>query len=64
MMQWLAMVQIAHFCFLFGDYAQVHEHEEPCNGNGERTLGEISLGPFDNMCHSWKFHEFAQWLFN
>ena len=37
-----------HFKLPFGDYAQVHQHEEPCNSDKERTLGAISLGPIDN----------------
>ena len=44
-----------HFKLPFGDYAQVHENEEPRNSNKERTLGAISLGPIDNAQGGWKF---------
>ena len=44
-----------HLCLPFGDYAQVHEHEEPCNGTEERTSRAISLGLFDNAQGGHKF---------
>ena len=44
-----------HFCLPFGDCAQVHQNEEPCNSTKERTLGAISLGPIDNAQGGWKF---------
>ena len=44
-----------HFKMPFGDYAQVHEHEEPRNSTAERTLGAICLGPVDNAQGGYKF---------
>ena len=37
-----------HFKIPFGDYAQVHEYEQPHNSMKEQTLGAISLGPINN----------------
>ena len=42
-----------HFRLPFGDYAQVHQNEEPHNSAKERTLGAISLGPIDNAQGGW-----------
>ena len=39
----------------FGDYAQVHENEQPRNSMAERTLGAICLGPVDNVQGGYKF---------
>jgi len=44
-----------HFKLPLGDYAQVHEHEEPRNSMAERTLGAICLGPLDNAQGGYKF---------
>ena len=44
-----------HFCLPFGNYAQVHQNEEPRNGTKERTPGVMSLGLIDNAQDGWKF---------
>ena len=44
-----------HFKIPFGDYAQVHEFEQPRNSMKERTLGAICLGPLDNPNGGYKF---------
>ncbi len=44
-----------HFKMPIGDYAQVHEAEEPRNSMAERTLGAICLGPIDNAQGGYKF---------
>ena len=44
-----------HFKLPLGDYAQVHENEEPRNSMKERTLGAICLGPLDNAQGGYKF---------
>ena len=38
-----------HFKLPIGDYAQVHQQEEPCNSMAQQMLGEICLGPIDNV---------------
>ena len=44
-----------HFKMPIGDYAQVHEEEQPRNSMAERTLGAICLGPIDNVQGGYKF---------
>ena len=45
----------SHCRLPFGDYAQVHENEQPRNSMAERTLGAICLGPIDNAQGGYKF---------
>ena len=44
-----------HLCLQFGQYCQVHEEQEPRNGQTARTKGAISLGPSGNLQGGYKF---------
>ncbi|MGL5934526.1 MAG: hypothetical protein ACRCZI_02770, partial [Cetobacterium sp.] len=42
-------------CLQFGEYCQVHEEDEPRNGENPRTRGAICLGPSGNRQGGFKF---------
>ena len=44
-----------HLCLQFGQYCQVHEEQEPRNGQIARTKGALSLGPSGNLQGGYKF---------
>ena len=48
-----------HFKLPIGDYAQVHQQEEPHNSMAEQMLGAICLGLINNAQGSYKFMSLA-----
>jgi hypothetical protein len=44
-----------HLSLQLGQYCQVHEEDNPCNSQIDRTKGAISLGPRGNLLGGFKF---------